>query len=218
MDFAYIGQLFTSLAGGLKYTVGLFAVTILFSVPLGLGLAFIRVGKNKFLNSITGGYILLMRGTPLLLQLFFFYYGVTFLPFVGEYITYSRFTAACIAFILNYAAYFAEIFRGGMLSIDPGQKEAAKVLGFSKMQTVFRVIIPQMLRVSLPSLSNECITLVKDTALIASISIADILFFAKAAVNRDFNVMGYVIAAIIYLVMTFGLTKLFSYLEKKFKF
>ena len=159
-----------------------------------------------------------MRGTPLLLQLYFFCYGITFLPGIGDYLVMDRFQAAILAFILNYAAYFCEIFRGGILSVDKGQYEAAKVLGYSKWQTTTKIVIPQMLKVCLPPVSNECITLVKDTALVTAIGVTEILYFAKASVNRDVNATAYLVAAAFYLLMTYGLTKLFQYLEKKYSY
>lgn len=130
----------------------------------------------------------------------------------------DRFTAACVAFVLNYTAYYCEIFRGGLLSVDKGQYEAAQVLGFSGWQTATRIVIPQMFRVSLPSLGNECINLVKDTSLITVIGVTEILYFAKSAVNRDVNATAYLVAALFYLVMTLVLTKLLKQMEKKFAF
>ncbi|MDD4797697.1 MAG: amino acid ABC transporter permease [Eubacteriales bacterium] len=215
---SYLLQLCAGLSQGLRYTVGLFCITVVFSLPLGLMMAFLRVSKSRAVRSVTGGYVWLMRGTPLLLQLFFFYFGLTFLPVIGPYLTMGRFEAACLTFVLNYAAYFCEIFRGGLLAVDKGQHEAAKVLGFSRWQTTLRIVIPQMLRVTLPSVTNECITLVKDTALVTAIGVTEILYFAKGAVNRDVNVAAYAVAAAFYLIMTYGLTVLFRALEKKFSF
>ncbi len=209
---------FINLSEGLKYTLGLFFTTIVLSLPLGMMLTFARRSKNALLRGLTGGYVWLMRGTPLLLQLFFFYYGLAFIPVLKDFLIMDRFTAAIVAFALNYAAYFCEIFRGGLLSIDKGQYEAAKVLGFSKWQTLIKIIFPQMLRVSLPAVSNECITLVKDTALVTAIGVTEVLYYAKAAVNRDVNASAYLVAALFYLVMNFFLTKLFEYLERKYKF
>jgi len=218
MDWQYIWKLCLSLSGGVRWTLGLFVITIMLSLPLGLCLAFLRASKIKLFQWITGAYVWLMRGTPLLLQLFFFCYGITFLPRIGKYLVMGRFQAACVAFVLNYAAYFCEIFRGGLLSIDIGQYEAAKVLGFLKWQTRLRIVVPQMLKVSLPPVSNESITLVKDTALIAAIGITDVLYFAKNAVNSDVNAMAYGVAAVYYLAMTYVLTVIFKYWEKKFRF
>ena len=218
MGADYLLQLCGSLAGGLKYTVSLFFITVLFSIPIGLLLSFTRVGRSRVLKGIVGAFVWIMRGTPLLLQLYFFCYGITFLPGIGEYLVMDRFQAAVLAFILNYAAYFCEIFRGGILSVDKGQYEAAQVLGYSKWQTTMKIVIPQMLKVCLPPVSNECITLVKDTALVTAIGVTEILYFAKASVNRDVNASAYLVAAAFYLLMTYGLTKLFQYLEKKYSF
>ena len=211
MSADYLLQLCGSLAGGLKYTVSLFFITVLVSIPIGLLLSFTRVGRSKVLKGVVGAYVWVMRGTPLLLQLYFFCYGITFLPGIGDYLVMDRFQAAILAFILNYAAYFCEIFRGGILSVDKGQYEAAKVLGYSKWQTTTKIVIPQMLKVCLPPVSNECITLVKDTALVTAIGVTEILYFAKASVNRDVNATAYLVAAAFYLLMTYGLTKLFQY-------
>lgn len=211
----YILQLTASLAEGLKYTVGLFLITIVFSLPLGLLLTFLRVSRSRVLQGVVGGYVWLMRGTPLMLQLYFFCYGLTFIPYIGQYLVLGRFQAAYIAFILNYAAYFCEIFRGGLLSVDKGQYEAAKVLGFSRWQTSMKIVVPQMLRVSLPPVCNECITLVKDTSLATAIGITEVLYFAKASVNRDVNATAFVVVAVFYLIMTYGLTAVFKRLEKK---
>ena len=218
MSADYLLQLCGSLAGGLTSTVSLFFITVLVSIPIGLLLSFTRVGRSRVLKGLVGAYVWVMRGTPLLLQLYFFCYGITFLPGIGDYLVMDRFQAAILAFILNYAAYFCEIFRGGILSVDKGQYEAAKVLGYSKWQTTTKIVIPQMLKVCLPPVSNECITLVKDTALVTAIGVTEILYFAKASVNRDVNATAYLVAAAFYLLMTYGLTKLFQYLEKKYSY
>jgi len=160
----------------------------------------------------------LMRGTPLLLQLYFIYYGLPAIPYIGEMLTFDRFTAACIAFVLNYTAYFCEIFRGGIKAIPRGQYDAAHVLGMSPLQTQTRIVIPQMLRVVLPALGNESMTLVKDTAMVTAIGVTEILYFAKATVNRQAVFTAYPVAAVFYLVMTFAITKLFDYLERRYSF
>ena len=206
------------LTDGVKYTSALFAVTIIGSLPLGLALTFMRTGKSRIIRGLTGFYVYIMRGTPLLLQLYFFYYGLPFIPGMKNVIVLDRLAAAMLAFVLNYAAYFCEIFRGGMLSVDKGQYEAARVLGFSKGQTLGRIVLPQMLRVSLPSIANESITLVKDTALVTAIGVTEILYFAKATVNRQAVFTAYPVAAVFYLVMTFAITKLFDHLERRYSF
>ncbi|NLN04998.1 MAG: amino acid ABC transporter permease [Clostridiaceae bacterium] len=214
MNLSYLVSIFGQLSDGLKFTVGLFFITIIFSVPLGLILSFVRVGSPKIIQRILGGYIWLMRGTPLILQLYFFYYGLSLVTTIQL----GRFNAAIVAFILNYAAYFCEIFRGGLLGVSKGQYEAAKVLGFSTLQTNVRIVIPQMLRITLPSVANEFITLVKDTSLITVLAIDEILNLAKKIVNSDVNISAYAVVAVYYLIATFLLTKLFEYLEKKFAF
>ena len=206
------------LTDGVKYTSALFAVTIIGSLPLGLALTFMRTGKSRIIRGLTGFYVYIMRGTPLLLQLYFFYYGLPFIPGMKNVIVLDRLAAAMLAFVLNYAAYFCALFRGGMLSVDKGQYEAARVLGFSKGQTLGRIVLPQMLRVSLPSIANESITLVKDTALVTAIGVTEILYFAKATVNRQAVFTAYPVAAVFYLVMTFAITKLFDHLERRYSF
>ena len=211
-------ELCQSLLGGVKYTLGLFFVTALLSLPLGFAMSYLRRSRFALVRGVTGVYVWLLRGTPLLLQLFFIYYGLPFIPVIGQYLTLDRFPAACVAFVLNYTAYFCEIFRGGLLSIDKGQYEAARVLGFSTWQTQIKIVIPQMLRVTLPSVSNECITLVKDTALVTAIGVTEILYYAKSAVNREVDATAYAVAAVFYLLMNTVLTRLFKWLEKKYRY
>lgn len=203
---------------GSLITLKLFFVTIIFSIPLGLIITFLYISKNKVVSKITSFYILIMRGTPLLLQIFFIYFGLPFLPYIGRFLTFDRFTAGAVAFIFNYAAYYAEIFRGGLLSIDKGQYEAAKVLGMTPMQTRFKIILPQMFRVSLPAISNEAIILIKDTALITAIGLTDLLQITKSIVNRTTNISAFVVAALFYLLMSYVLTLFFKFLEKKFSY
>ncbi len=157
-------------------------------------------------------------GHHLLLQLLIIVFGLPMLPVIGEYLVLERFTAACIGFILNYAAYFAEIFRGGLLAIDKGQYEAGQVLGLNKFQTTTRIVLPQMFRIALPSVANESITLVKDTALLYAVAVPELLHYAQTVVNRDFTIVPFFVAGAIYLVITLILTLFFKYLEKRFKF
>ena len=207
------------MAMGCKLTIQLFFVTFFLSVPLGLILTFLYTTKSKAINSIVGFYILIMRGTPLLLQIFFVYFGLPYVPVIGKVLTINdRFAAGAVAFVLNYAAYFAEIFRGGLLSVDKGQYEAAKVLGMTDMQTRFKIVLPQMLRIALPAVSNEAIVLIKDTALITAIGLTDLLKVTKTIVNRTTNISAFVVAALFYLVMSYVLTLVFKFLEKKFAF
>ncbi len=207
----YILSILPSLLEGTLVTLEIFVITIVCSLPLGLLLAFCRISRYKPLSNAVGVYIWLLRGTPLLLQLFFVYYG---LPNFG--ITLERMPAACIAFVLNYAAYFAEIFRGGIQSIDKGQYEGAKVLGFTYLQTMLRIILPQSARRVLAPVSNEAITLVKDTALVYAIGVGELLRATKIAVSRDAVTTPFLAAAVFYLVMTLALTRLFEHLEERF--
>lgn len=198
------------IAKGLNVTLSLYIITIIFSTPLGLLLALGRLSKIKTFNYIIDFYIWIFRGTPLLLQLFFVYYG---LPIVG--ITFSPLTAASLTFIINYSAYLCEIFRGSILGVDKGQYEAAKVLGFSYAKTMKRIIIPQSLRTALPALSNEAIALVKDTALVSVIGTAEILRNSKEIVTRDFTITPFIICGIFYLILSTLILLVFKKINKK---
>lgn len=195
---------------GSSITIKLYIVTFIFSIPLGVLCALMKLSKSKMLNGLLEIYTWVFRGTPLLLQLFFIYFG---LPTFG--ISLSRFQAAAITFVLNYGAYFTEIFRGGIQSIEKGQYEAAKALGMNYFQTMKRIILPQAAKRVLPATSNEAITLIKDTALVAAIGLGDILRASKELVTRDFSVVPFIIAGAIYLVLTWGIVMIFKKLEKK---
>ncbi|MDI7741947.1 amino acid ABC transporter permease [Lysinibacillus fusiformis] len=214
----YWNKIIWPMLEGAQMTVLLFFIAIIVSIPLGFLLTLAVKSSFKPISWLAHGYITIMRGTPLLLQLLLICFGLPMLPIVGEYLVFDRFVAACIGFVLNYAAYFAEIFRGGLLAIDKGQYEAAQVLGLSKWQTTTRVILPQMFRVALPAVSNESITLIKDTALLYAVAVPELLHFAQTAVNRDFTIVPYFIAGIIYLIMTLVLTVFFKWLERRYKF
>ncbi|MEH6948762.1 amino acid ABC transporter permease [Bacillus sp. JJ634] len=214
----YFNTMIMPMLEGAQMTILLFLIAIAASIPLGFLLTLAVNSRFKPLSWLAQTYIYLMRGTPLLLQLLLICFGLPLIPVIGEYLILDRFVAACLGFILNYAAYFAEIFRGGLLSIDKGQYEAAKVLGLNKWQTTTRIILPQMFRIALPSVSNESITLVKDTALLYAVAVPELLHFAQTAVNRDFTIVPFFIAGIIYLLITLVLTMFFKWLEKRFKF
>nr|ABK00847.1 amino acid ABC transporter, permease protein [Bacillus cereus]ABK01112.1 amino acid ABC transporter, permease protein [Bacillus cereus] len=199
-------------------TVLLFLIAIVVSIPMGFLLTLAVRSNLKPLSWLAQGYIYVLRGTPLLLQLLFICFGLPLLPVIGEYLVMDRFVAACLGFILNYAAYFAEIFRGGLLAIDKGQYEASQVLGLSKWQTMRRVILPQMFRIALPAVANESVTLIKDTALLYAVAVPELLHFAQTAVNRDFTITPFFVAGLIYLIMTLVLTMFFKWLERRFKF
>jgi polar amino acid transport system permease protein len=199
---------------GAAITLQMFFITLLLSLPLGLVLSLVRMSKYRPLSFLVETYIWLMRGTPLMLQLLFVYYALPLIPYVG--IKLPDFSAAILAFVLNYAAYFAEIFRGGIQSIERGQYEASKVLGMTYVQTMRRIILPQMIKRVLPPISNETITLVKDTSLIYVLAMNDLLRTARTIVQREFDMTPFVIAAVFYLAMTLVLTWMFNKLEQRY--
>ncbi|MED4351292.1 amino acid ABC transporter permease [Schinkia azotoformans] len=218
MSLDYLITILKPMLEGAQMTVLLFFIAIVASIPLGFALTLAVKSRFKLVSWLAHAYIYVMRGTPLLLQLLLICFGLPMLPVVGEYLVLDRFVAACLGFILNYAAYFAEIFRGGLLAIDKGQYEAAQVLGLNKWQTTTRIILPQMFRIALPAVANESVTLVKDTALLYAVAVPELLHFAQTAVNRDFTIVPFFVAGIIYLIMTLLLTLFFKRLEQRFKF
>ncbi|MDT6962466.1 amino acid ABC transporter permease [Cupriavidus sp. SZY C1] len=210
----YVLSLLPPMVDGARVTLTLFAITLALSVPLGLVLALLRISAWKPVSTLVNGYIWLMRGTPLMLQMLFIYFALPFVPYVG--IRLPDFPAAVVAFALNYAAYFAEIFRAGIQSVERGQYEASKTLGLSYFQTMRRIVLPQMIGRVLPPVSNETITLVKDTSLIYVLALNDILRTARSIVQRDFTTTPFLVAALFYLVMTLVLTWMFQRLEKRY--
>lgn len=209
----YVVEILPALLSGAQMTLKVFIFTLLGSIPLGLLVAFALQTKFKPLTFLINLYIWLMRGTPLLLQLIFVFYG---LPLVG--IVFERYDAALFAFILNYAAYFAEIFRGGIQAIPQGQYEAAKVLRLTKFQTITRIILPQVIKIVLPSIGNEVINLVKDTSLIYVLGLGDLLRAGKIAMSRDVTLIPLVLVGAIYLLFTAILTLASKKLEKHYQY
>jgi len=218
---------------GAAISLEVFFLTLLFSLPLALPVALGRMSKNIPLRGIINLYLLIMRGTPLILQLIFIYFAPKYLlqflntalggridspafwNTVKYVLSYNRFTAVIIAFALNYAAYFAEIYRGGIESIPRGQYEAAKVLGFTRAQTFMRIVLPQMVKRILPATGNEVITLVKDTALAQVIGVAELFHAAQNASAREFSTMPIFVAGLFYLIMNWLVTVVFTGFEKK---
>jgi polar amino acid transport system permease protein len=198
---------------GLKVTIEVFILTLVLSIPLGILVAQGRLSRNKILNKITGLYILIMRGTPLLLQIVFIFFG---LPIIG--ITLDRFTAAILALTLNYGAYFSEIFRAGIASIDEGQYEGGKVLGFSQRYIFFKIVFPQATKRILPAVANEIITLVKDTALVYVVGLDELLKVGKIASNKQASLLPLVLVGIIYLILIAVFSELFKRLEKRYSY
>lgn len=193
-------------------TIELFVLTLVMSLPLGLPVALGSNSKIKPLSLFCKVYVWIFRGTPLLLQLFFFYF---FFPMALN-IQMNAFVTVVLTYVLNYAAYFAEIYRGGINSIDRGQYEAAHALGLSKKQTMVDIVLPQTMKAILPPVVNEAITLVKDTALASTLPVIELMKATNSAVNRTTDMTPFLFAAIIYLIMTFVLTVVAGRLEKYF--
>ena len=206
-----IVELMPQLVQGFGTTLKIFILTLIMSIPLGLIIALGRISKLGFIRWITGIYVLIMRGTPLMLQIIFIFFGLPLLD-----IGISRFPAAILALVLNYGAYFAEIFRSGIQSIDKGQYEGAYVLGLSNKHIFFRIILP--FKRILPPVSNEIITLVKDTALIYVVGLDELLKVGTIALNRTASLFPLVIVGAIYLLFIGLLTKILSNVEKKFSY
>lgn len=207
-------ELLTNLRDGMVVTVELFLLTLIFALPLGLIISFCRRSRYRIISGIAGIYISIMRGTPLILQLVAVYFGPSYVC----HLKIDRFVAAVIALVLNYAAYYAEIFRGGIDSIPKGQYEAGEVLGFTKVQVFFKIILPQTVKRILPAISNEVITLVKDTALVTAIGIIEIYRVATNEMSRIGSMQPVFIAGIFYYVMNLIVAKLFGFAEKKLNY
>jgi len=229
-------RLISTMLQGALVSLQVFSLTLIFSVPLALLVAFGRMSRNIVVCSIVKFYLLIMRGTPLMLQLIFIYFAPKYLyafllsnlsesivspgfwAVLRTILSYNRFTATIIAFTLNYAAYFAEIYRGGIESISRGQYEAAKVLGFTGSQTFGRIILPQVVKRILPATGNEVITLVKDTALAQVIGVAEMFKAAHTAAARDFSTTPIFMAGLFYLAMNWVVTVVFTRCEKRLSY
>ncbi len=211
MDLEYFINLFKILINGLKTSLEIFGLTIIFSIPLGIIVSILARSKSVLIKEITNIYILVMRGTPLLLQIICVYFA----PYYILGFTYNRFIAVIIAFSLNYAAYFGEIFRGGIESIDKGQWEVAYTLEFNKVQTFFIIIFPQAVKKILPAISNEIITLVRDTSLAQVVGVTELFSLAQKQANYKFSIIPLLLAGGIYLIISTILTIGFKKVEKK---
>ena len=196
----------SQLWGGFRFTFGIFFFTLIFSIPLGLLVARGRMSKNKIVSAVVRAYISIMRGTPLMLQLLLVYFGPYYIfnvktGDIGIGPFNYRFIATVIGFSVNYAAYFAEIFRGGIQSMPEGQYHAAQVLGFSKSQTYFRIILPQVIKRVLPSVTNEVITLVKDTSLAQVLAVTEMFTKASELASKQVSVIPFIVAGAFYYLM-----------------
>ena len=208
----YILRILPNMFAGLGVSAQIFLITIVLSLPIGILLALVRISKVAVSRKLAEIYIYVMRGTPLMLQIMFIYYG---LPLMLD-VQISDFPAAILAFVANYAAYFAEIFRGGIQSIPKGQYEGAKVLGFTYRQTMWHIVLPQVVKRVIPPLGNETITLLKDTSLVYILAMNDLMRVTRAFVQRDFDTMPFLVAAVFYLVCTAILTKILAYVGKRY--
>lgn len=208
----YILRILPNMFAGLGVSAQIFLITIVLSLPIGILLALVRISKVTVFRKLAEIYIYVMRGTPLMLQIMFIYYGLPLMLTVQI----SDFPAAILAFVANYAAYFAEIFRGGIQSIPKGQYEGAKVLGFTYRQTMWHIVLPQVVKRVIPPLGNETITLLKDTSLVYILAMNDLMRVTRAFVQRDFDTMPFLVAAVFYLVCTAILTKILAYVEKRY--
>ena len=212
-----VNMMVSQLVGGMFVSIQIFVVTLIFSLPLGLIVAFGRMSKNPLLQGIVKVYISIMRGTPLMLQLMVVYFGPYYL--FGIRITNSyRLWAALIGFVINYAAYFAEIYRSGIQSMPVGQYEAAKLLGYGKMQTFFKIILPQVIKRILPSVTNEVITLVKDTSLAFTISVLEMFAIAKALASSQTSLVPFAAAGIFYYVFNLVVALGMEFAEKNLSY
>ena len=209
-----MGQVALQILQSSGQSLKIFALTLIFSLPLGFVVAAGKMSRFKIISVPVSIFIMIMRGTPLILQLIFVYFA----PFYVFGFSFPRFTACIIAFVINYSAYFAEIYRGGLQSLDPGQHEAAYVLGLSKGTEFFSVKLPQVIRTVFPSVGNEVVTLVKDTALAQTIGVAELFRTAQTASARMFSVMPIFIAGVFYFVMNAVVSKAFDYFEKRMSY
>ncbi len=217
MDFTAFLNIVLRLIEGLSVSVGIFVLTLVISLPLGLLIAFGRMSKNIILKTIIRVYISVMRGTPLMLQLMFIFFGPSFIFHVSLSSSY-RIIAVILGFGLNYAAYFAEIYRGGIESVPKGQYEAAAVLGYTRSQTFTRIIFPQVIKRIIPSITNEVITLVKDTSLAFVLSVAEMFTIAKQIVAAKGTVIPLVVAGLFYYIFNSVVAFIMAKIEKKFSF
>ncbi len=212
-----IVTILTQLLKGMGTTVEIFVLTLVFSLPLGLILSFGRMSKNWALRSVSKIYISIMRGTPLMLQLIVVYFAPYYV-FGIRISSNFRFLAVIISFVLNYAAYFAEIYRSGIESMPIGQYEAAQVLGYNKIQTFFKIILPQVFKRVLPPITNETITLVKDTSLAFVLAETEMFTIAKQIAAKETSIMPLMAAGVFYYIFNLIVASVMEYLEKKMNY
>lgn len=211
-----LSTMFLTMLPGMLRTIAIFVLTLVFSLPLGMVVMMLRKSRIGIVQILTKIFIAVMRGTPLMLQLLVWYFGPYYLfrmP-IGGY----RFTAIILGFFLNYAAYFAEIYRAGIEAIPVGQYEAADVLGYSKAQTFFKIILPQVIKTILPAVTNEVITLVKDTSLAFALAYSEVFSIAKQISSSQTSFMPFLIAGVFYFVANYAVAFGMEAVEQMFKY
>ena len=214
-----LNSLLPILWGGFCTTLAIFALTLLFSIPLGLLVAVLKMSRYRIVRYPVSFYISVMRGTPLLLQIVAIYFGSYYLSeYTGVEFSFDRFPAVIVAFSINYAAYFAEIFRGGIQSIPKGQYEAAAMLGLTRGQTFYRIILPQVVKRVVPASANEVITLVKDTSLAQVIAVTELFALAKKQQAAYASIYPLFVAGVFYYIAHLLLSVLFAYVERKLNY
>lgn len=219
MSLEQIYKLTQQMLSASLVTLQIFGLTSIISIPLGILVALGRMNKNKFLSSIVRFYQFIMRGTPLILQLMFFYFGPKYIAMeFGVMLNYSRFSACVFACAINYAAYYGEIFRGGIESIPKGQYEASKVLGYNKLQTFRFIVLPQVIKRILPTMGNEFMVLIKDTALVSVIAVTELFQIASKMSSTYASVLPFVLAGVFYLILNSIIEQIFIKLEKRYSY
>ena len=214
-----LSTLLPILWGGFCTTLAIFSLTLIFSIPLGLLVAVLKMSRYRIVRYPVSFYISVMRGTPLLLQIVAIYFGSYYLSeYAGVDFSFDRFPAVIVAFSINYAAYFAEIFRGGIQSIPKGQYEAAYMLGLSRAQTFYRIILPQVVKRVVPASANEVITLVKDTSLAQVIAVTELFALAKKQQAAYASIYPLFVAGVFYYLANLLLSMVFAYVERKLNY
>ena len=204
------------MGSGMLKTCGIFILSLIFSLPLGMVVCFLRKSKNKFVSNVTRFFISVLRGTPLMLQLMVWYFGPFYL--FQWSIRAWRFPALIVGFSINYAAYFAEIYRGGIESMAIGQYEAAEVLGYTKTQTFFKIILPQVIKRVLPAVTNEVITLVKDTSLAFTLAYQEVFSISKQIASKENSLIPFVVAGVFYYVANYVVAFVMERIEKRLNY
>ena len=211
-----LSTMFLKMSEGFGKTCAIFFLTLLFSLPLGMVVALLRMSRNRIVSAVTRGIISILRGTPLMLQLLAVTYGPYYL--FGVSVSRNKLIPVVVAFAINYAAYFAEIYRGGIESMPVGQYEAAEVLGYTKTQTFMRIILPQVIKRILPSVTNEVVTLVKDTSMAFTVSYQEMFTIGKQIANSQTSFVPFLVAGLFYYVFNLVVDFVMGRAEKRLSY